>query len=218
MLDRQSTAGETVHSREFPCLGPLFFAEALLRENDGEWQSEVPIKVGATRTHGERRVRIVYDGRCEDQEFAHLPRADSLESNAGTNLDSFVTQFMDRISGHWIPNAGGDSTGGTVFFPDKCACGLSLEGGGIILTKRGKRERKNRNRDCQRASHCGSLQPPTLLLLRWLHRSCLGFAAVKPASGKTEARSRALSSRAIADFAESLTALIAVLCDNLRTI
>src|SRR5258705_4925961 len=52
-----------------------------------------------------------------------------------------------------VSNARGDRAGGAVLLPDKSTRSRRLEGGGIALGKRGKREPENAQRDCQSASH-----------------------------------------------------------------
>ena len=87
-----------MHSCKLPHFFALSLVEAFVRGNDRKRQSNMPINTGATLPHGELRFRIVDDGDCEIQEFAHFPQADTLVSRAGANLDSCVAQPVDCIA------------------------------------------------------------------------------------------------------------------------
>jgi len=118
-----------MHSCKLPHLFSFSLAEAFVRGNDRKRQGNMPINTGATLPHGELRFRIVDDGGCEIQEFAHFPQADTLVSRAGANLDSCVAQLVDCIACYGVLNAGGHSAGAVVLSPHECARGLRREGG-----------------------------------------------------------------------------------------
>jgi hypothetical protein len=83
--------------------------------------------------HGKLGLRIIDNGCRKTQKLARFTQADTLESCPGTNLDTPVVQFVDRITCYRVSNARGHSTGALVLSPHKCTRGLRLEGRRVVL-------------------------------------------------------------------------------------